>query len=83
MGKEFLTFGKTEVEKNKLYHHKTLIFLKDVDIEKVLISSKIYLGRKTYKYFIGHLFNYHKVNPLQKMLPKTNAYVKSYDGQTK
>ena len=47
MGKEFSNFVKTEVEKNKLYHHKTLIFLKDVDIEKLLISSKISLGRKS------------------------------------
>ena len=27
MGKEILTFGNTEIGKNKLYHHKTLIFL--------------------------------------------------------
>ena len=26
MGEEILTFGNTEIEKNKLYHHKTLIF---------------------------------------------------------
>ena len=38
MGKEILTFGDIEIEK-KLYHHKTPIFLKDVNIEKVLISS--------------------------------------------
>ena len=27
--------------------------------------------------------NYNKVKPLHIMLPKMNAYVKSYDGQTK
>ena len=36
-----------------------------------------------YKYFIGHLYNDHKVKPLHIMLPKTSAYVKSHDGQTK
>ena len=44
MGKEILTFGNIEIEKNKFYHHN--IFLKDVDIEKVLVSSKIYFGKK-------------------------------------
>ena len=32
--KEILTFGDIEIEKNKFYHQKTPIFLKDVDIEK-------------------------------------------------
>ena len=26
MGKEILTFGNIEIEKNRLYRHKTLIF---------------------------------------------------------
>ena len=26
MGKEVLTFGNIEIEKNKFYHHKTPIF---------------------------------------------------------
>ena len=29
------------------------------------------------------MYNDHKVNSLQIMLPKTGAYAKSYDGQTK
>ena len=44
MGKEIPTFGDTEIEKNKFYHHKSPIFLGDVDIEKVLVSNKISLG---------------------------------------
>ena len=34
-------------------------------------------------YFIGRLYNDHKINPLPIMLSKTSAYVKNYDGQTK
>ena len=45
MGKEILTFEDTEIEKNKFYNHK--IFLRDVDIEKVLVSNKISFGEKT------------------------------------
>ena len=56
--------------------------MKDVDIEKVLVSNKISYGEKNYKYFIDYFYNDHKVELLQKMLPKTSAYVKSDDGQT-
>ena len=57
--------------------------MKDIDTEKLLVSNKISFGEKNYKYFIGYLYNDHKVKPLHIMLPNTSAYVKSYDGQTK
>ena len=79
MDKEILTLGNIDIEKNKLYRHKTPIFLGDVDIVKVLVSKMISFGEKNYKYFTGYLYDNHKVKPLHKMLPKTNAY----DGQTK
>ena len=83
MGKEILTFGNIEIEKSKFYRSKTPIFLKDVDIEKVLVSNKISFGGKNYKYFIGYLYNDNKVKPLHKMLPTISIFLKSYDGQTK
>ena len=43
MGKEILTFGDIEIEKNKFDNHKYV----DVDIEKVLVSSKIFVVEKT------------------------------------
>ena len=83
IGKEILAFCHIEIEKNKFYRHKSLTFLKDVDIEKLLVSKRISFGEKNYKYFIGYLYNDDTVNPLHIMLSKTSAYVKSYDGQTK
>ena len=79
MGTEILTFGDIEIEKNTFNHHKSPIF----KIEKVLVSNKISFGEKHYKYFIGYLYNDDKVKPLHIMLPKTSAYAKRYDGQTK
>ena len=67
----------------KNYRNKTPISLKDVDIEKVLVSNKISFGEKNYKYLIGYLYNDNKVKPLHIMLPKTSTYVISYDGQIK
>ena len=48
-----------------------------------MVSNKISCDKKNYKYLIGYLYNDHKVNLLHIMLPKTSAYVKSYDGKTK
>ena len=45
MGREILTFGDIEIEK-KNYRSKTPVFLKDVDIEKVLVSNKISSAEK-------------------------------------
>ena len=57
--------------------------LKDVDIGKVLVSNKISFGEKSYKYFIGYLYNGNKVKPLHIMLTEISSYVKCYDGETK
>ena len=48
---------------------------KDMDIDNLLICNKIFSGEKKYKYFIGYVNNYHKINPLLIMLPKTSAKV--------
>ena len=43
----------------------------------MLVSNKTSFGEKNCKYFIGYRYNDHKVKPLNVMLPKTTAYVKS------
>ena len=83
MDKEILPSGDIEIEKNKFYHNTSLISLKDLDTEKLLVSNKISSGEKNYKYFIDYLHNDHKVKPLHIMLPKTSVYVNSCGGQTK
>ena len=84
MGKEIFTFGDIEIEnKIKTCHRQKFYFLKYVDVEKVLVSNKIYFGLQNYEYFIGSLCNDHKVKPLNIMLPKTSTYVKNYDRETK
>ena len=79
MGKEIVIIG----DKNKIYHLKSPFSSEDVDIEKLLESNKIYSGEKSYKYFIGYLYNGYKIKPLHTMLPKISVYVKSYDRETK
>ena len=74
MGEEILTVGYIEIKKKRFYCHKSPISLKNVDIEKVLVSNKISFGEKNYKYFISYLYNDNKVRPLHIMLPKTSAF---------
>ena len=47
------------------------------------MSNKVLFGGKSDKYIIGYLCNNDKVKSLHIMLPKTCAYLRSYDGQTK
>ena len=62
---------------------RLLFFWGDVDITKVFVSNKNSFGeKKNYKCFIGYFCGNQKVKSLHVMLPKTTAYVKSYDGQT-
>ena len=82
MGKEILTSGDIKIEKNEFDRHESPIFLKDVDIEKVLIYNNVSVGEKNYKYFIGYLYHDNKVKAIH-MLPKTSPYVKHYEGKTK
>ena len=47
MRKEIFTLGKIQTGKDKFYRHECTIFLEDVDIEKVLVFSKISSLQKT------------------------------------
>ena len=75
-----LKFGNFKIEKKK--KDFTTIFKKYVDIDKLLVSSKISFGEKNYKHFIGYLYKDHKVKPLHIILSKTRTFVKSYGRRT-
>ena len=47
-----------------------------------MVSNKISFGKKYYKYFIGYL-DENRIKPLTIVLLKTNAYVKSYEDESK
>ena len=47
MGTEILTFGDIEIEKKIFYRYKSPVTLRDIDIEKVLVSNKISFSEKT------------------------------------
>ena len=59
------------------------LFFGDVDLKNVLVSFRFVRYRLLIKTIISYLYNGNRVKPLHIMLPKTSAYVKSYDEQTK
>ena len=63
-------FQDIEIEKNKFQHYEGTVSLKNVDIEKILVSNKISFGEKKYKYFIDYLYKDQGVKPLYVILPK-------------
>ena len=83
ISKEIITFGYTETENRKFHRYKNPNFLEDPNDDNILISNKISFGEKHYKYFTGYMDDGYKIKPLHIMLPKTRAYLKSYDGETK
>ena len=44
MGKEILTFEDIEIEKDKFYDNEIPVSLKDIDIEKMLVSNEVSFG---------------------------------------
>ena len=49
-----IKFGDTEVEKHKFHQYKKLILIKNVDFNKIVVSNKVYFGKKGFKYFISY-----------------------------
>ena len=86
MGREIIIFGDIEIEKRTFHHCKNLFSFKDLDMDNIHVSSKASSGEKNYKYFIDYKDDHdYKIKPLRiiMMLPKTNAYVKRYAGESK
>ena len=75
MDKNILSFCNIEIEKNKFCRYKSPVRLKDVDIEKVLVSCKIFSGEENHKYFKGYFYHDHNVKHM--ILPKTSTYEQS------
>ena len=73
--KEILKFG--DIEKRKFHYFKYPIGIYNVDIDKILISNKIYFYKKGFSYFVGYK-DHNKVKPLHKMLPKMCGYAKRF-----
>ena len=64
--------------KQKFHQHKRLISIKNIDINKIVVSNKVFFGKKGFKYFIGYK-HAKKVRPSCLFLPKMSAYRRGFD----
>ena len=73
-----IKFGDKEVDKKEFYSSKQAISLDSVDLDKIVVSSKLKINETTYKYLCGYSNN-DVIQPLCVILPQTNGYIKYFD----
>ena len=75
---KIIKFGDIEIQKQKFHQHKAPISIKNIDINKIVVTNKVSFGKKAFKYFIGYKDS-KKIKPLCIFLPKMSAYRKDFD----
>ena len=54
MEKAIIKFGDNKIKKQKLHQYKKSISIKNIDINKILVSNKVFFDNKGFKYFTGY-----------------------------
>ena len=49
-----MKFSDIEIQKQKFHQHNGPIFIKNININKIVVSNKVSFGKKGFKYFIGY-----------------------------
>ena len=75
---KLIKFCDIEIQKQKFHQHKEPFSIKNIDINKIVVSNKVFFGKKGFKYFIGYK-NAKKIRSLCIFLPKMSAYRKDFD----
>ena len=83
MSESVINFGDKKIKEKDFYNNKKQFNIKDIDINKILISKpESYGENKAKKYIIG--YNDDVIRPLQLFLPKMTGYLNIFkDGARK
>ena len=73
-----IKFGDKDVDKKEFDSSKQAVLLDSVDLDKIVVSSKLKINETTYKYLCGYLNN-DVIQPLCVILPQMNGYIKYFD----
>ena len=68
----YIKFDDIEIQKQNIYRHKRPISIKNIDINKTVVSYKVPFGKKGLKYFISYQ-DAKKVRSLCIFLPEMSA----------
>ena len=71
-----LVFGDTEVSKEKFYDSKIGLQLREVEVDKIVVSNQINVNDDISKVFIGYMDN--NVVPLCLLLPQMSDWIKYF-----
>ena len=78
MGGKVIDFKDKKIKKKDFYNNKKQFKIKDIDINKILVSKLESYGKKNAKkYIIG--YNDDAIRPIRIFLPQMNGYVKCFD----
>ena len=72
-----LVFSDIEASKSEFYENKKAIKLKDVIVDKIVISNKVKGNNETVKHYIGYLDE--SVSPLCLILPQMSGWIKYFE----
>ena len=78
MDKTFLKFDDTEIEKYKLHQYERPVLIDNIDVNEMVVSSKISRGKNDFKYFIGYK-DTKTIRSLCMFLQKKSAYRRDFD----
>ena len=74
MGKEIITLGDIQLEKNIFHQHKIPISVDDVNINKIIVPNNVSFSKNVFKCFIRYRYN-ERVVFLCVMVPKISGYI--------
>ena len=78
MDRKVIDFGDKKINKNNFYNNKKQFKIKDIGINKILISKlESYGNKNAKKYIIGYSDDV--IRPIRIFLPQMNGYVKCFD----
>ena len=78
MDKKIIIFDDTEIEEYEFHQYKNPISIKDLDINKIVVSIVFPSGKEDFKYFIGYKDS-EKILPLCIFHPQMTIYKRSFD----
>ena len=78
MDKKIIIFDDTEIEEYEFHQYKHPISIKDLDINKIVVSIVFPSGKEDFKYFIGYKDS-EKILPLCIFHPQMIIYKRSFD----
>ena len=70
--------GDIEIKKQKFHKHRRPISIKNISINKIVVSNKVSSGKNDFKYFIGRK-DAKKIRHLCVFFPKASAYRRDFD----